>query len=409
MRIIPLVSILALTLLVSSCTSGGGSTDSGTSNPQIKAQKFTVTTDASGKGAFAFNLPAGYTSFQVEAKISDSSRQGRMFEILDPTGKVLLDEATPSNRTTANLFTSKPVFADVPLLYGSVPTGDYSVTLEVKPKGKRDTIEGLQFEVAVYMKRDSDLNSGSLRVNMVLVGPASDSSDMRDGFEAALEIWKEIYARAGISLDPKWYDWSGPGTIPNPVDGDVFYQAISEAVRPNSLNVVIGNDVRGTDQSQSGSKYGIAGSLPGPVGPSIHSAIAMSALELSGRDGKFNYGNDSGPTIREPGASQVHNDETRLAAEELARLAAHYLGLGDSVEFRSSSSATGADALTDTPSCTTNTNCRLDGDSRSNLMFPYPLQEYREQGDAGRRTEYYARDQITPQQRSVLNRHPLVD
>ena len=238
----------------------------------------------------------------------------------------------------------------------------------------------------------------TLKVNLVLVGAVGGDSEVRKSLESALEIWQQIYQRAGIAIDPAWYDFDGPTELPDPRTGDSMYESISANTRSGSVNVVFGAKVDGLGSKET--KFGLSGGLPGPVSPSPQSVVALSILAMTGSDGQFNLPDD------QEGSTDIHNDEVRLAAEEMARLTSNYLGLENIVTFKGSQ-VVGQDTLSDTATCLTSTSCAYEGDARGNIMFPYPLPKI---GDyPHNEKEYYPRDQITPMQEQVLKGSVLVN
>ncbi len=403
-------AVVLLIVVAVGCTSSSSTTGDGTSTLNLDSQQAVAVTDGSGQGTFSFNLAQGQSAFQMVAS-TPGGQQIRIRSVVGPSGKKLIDESTASTVSGAVVFQSSPVTFSAPVLVGVLLPGTYTVTVEIKGPQKKSVLGGVEIPVSIVFKSDANFNSGTLRVNLIMVGPIGDSTDMQDGFESAFDIMKEIYDQAGISLDPKWYDWAGPGQIPNPASGSSFYLDIANAVRGNAVNIVIGETVQGANGRED--KYSISGSSPGPAIPTVRSAVAIAALKLTGTDGKFNYGRKKGDSsYNKPGSTQVNSDETLLAAEEMSQVTAHYLGLSHIVEFNGGSVAASADALTDTVSCTTVSNCRLDEDARSNLAFPFPLTVYTTNGSQNNENngvDTYTRDILTDQQRAVLNRSSLVE
>jgi hypothetical protein len=256
--------------------------------------------------------------------------------------------------------------------------------------------------LVVLSKNDSDLRNGTLKVNLIGIGAAVDSEEIRDDLEGVIEIVKVLYSRAGISIDPQRYSVSGPTEVSDPRTGDSSYDAISAAVRPYAVNVIFAGRVR---DLRADDQYGVPGAAPGPSVPSSRSAIAIDILEVTGGDGQFQVRGD-GDTDRPSG----HNDEIRLCAEEIARNIGLFLGLENVVEFKGSQ-VIRTDALSDTESCITEIQCREQGDSRNNIMFPRPLRLSSEdsRGKNGSANSYYAREDFTESQRAILNSHVLVD
>jgi hypothetical protein len=257
--------------------------------------------------------------------------------------------------------------------------------------------------LALLSKSDSDSSSGTLKVNFISLGAAADSEEIRNDLEGVVEIVKVLYSRAGIGIDPAWYSFAGATEVTDPRAGDSTYDAISAAVRPYAVNVIFAGKVKGL---KADDQYGVPGAAPGPSVPSARSAIVIDILEVTGGDGQFQVRGD-GDTDRPSG----HNDEIRLCAEEVARDIGLYLGLENVVEFKGGQ-VIRSDSLSDTESCITEIQCREQGDSRNNVMFPRPLRLSSEDSrnkKKGGANSYYAREDFSEQQRAILNSHVLVD
>ncbi|RIL12655.1 MAG: hypothetical protein DCC75_00090 [Proteobacteria bacterium] len=232
-----------------------------------------------------------------------------------------------------------------------------------------------------------DFEPGAVRVNVSLVGPVTDSEDSINGIDKAVSYWRQIYGHADINLDVEMYSFDGPRTLPNPKNGDALYQMISSATRPNAVNIVFGSQVSGLRDFNSGENFGIPGGSPGSLQPSPNSAVAISVLQITGADGLFDYGKD--------GATERFDAEKRVAAEEMARLTAVYLGVPLLVRFQGGQVA-GSDTLGDTPSCITYISCRETENTRGNVMFPFPMPK------ESILDEFYPRDQLTFSQRDLI-------
>lgn len=226
---------------------------------------------------------------------------------------------------------------------------------------------------------------GDLRVNISLIGSVANSVDSVDNLQKAVDIWVEVFQRADLGLNVAWYNFSGPDQIPDPQSNDPFYSSIVNNTRPNSFNLVIAQQVEGLNTSDD--KYGINANTPDST-DAEQSVAAIAILKVTGSDGRFNYYGD--------GATIEHNDEVRLAAEEMAHLAGHYLGLQNSVELQGNN-VIGTDNLNDTPSCIALTDCRL-GDAKFNFMFPKPAKKFTDNENGENSNEYFPRDDVSNEQ-----------
>jgi len=384
---------------LSGCTSGGSDGGGGGSSDLTFDQiEITTVTDAAGQAHFPFDIGDSQKAFNIE--VSSAFGQVQLDSVIGPAGQELITAENAPFLTSSIALQNSPNVVRFPFLTGAVSSGRYTAHYSVV--NGRTPMPGANAIASVVAKQDGTGDSGVLRVNMVLVGPVTDANDARESLESAVTIWAQIYGRIGITLDVKWYDYAGTAVLPNPAGGDIFYDTLSRSTREGAINVVVGSEVRGTGTSGSGNRYGISGGFPGSALPGPRSAVALSVLRVTAGDGRFDFIGTGG--------NQGHNDETRLAAEELARLAANYLGLPNTVIFGGglSSRVTSSDFLPDSPGCLTYADCRNDKSARTNLMFPEIVEKLPQDRDSRQITEYYGRDQFSAQQREVLNGSVLV-
>ena len=84
--------------------------------------------------------------------------------------------------------------------------------------------EGSTITGTVIAKNDVTPASGTLRVRMYLVGSIAQSSSNRAAIDDAIDVWRQIYSAAGITLDVTLQDVvSGTGIVPAPDIGSTFY------------------------------------------------------------------------------------------------------------------------------------------------------------------------------------------
>lgn len=388
-----LVAFLALTI-ISGCTSGG-ETAGGTSNLSVNETGYAATTGADGVAVLQVTVPEGANAFQLV--ISSASGFAQVLDVVDPTGASIFPLKAASYSGGLGLQLS-PVTVSVPVLGGPAKSGVYTLTVGAAG-AKGGGVGGTAISVNVVSKSDGDLSSGTLRANMILLGPVGGDSDVRSDLEDVVEVWKQIFSNANIKLDLAWYDFSGDAIAPAP--GSLVYQSITEGVRKNSLNVVIAAKAAGTGGMNF--QYGIPGAIGGAAIPTSRSVNTFSILAATGSDGQFNHIDTTRGNF-----TQRSDDEVRVAGEELAQMAGHYLGLQHIVEL-SGSTVTQSDFIGDTGSCISLTSCRDSKEVRGNFMFPYPLQRGREADSRNLINQKYARTDVTPAQAAVMNAHVLVD
>jgi hypothetical protein len=362
-----------LVLLISACTDSGDSSDGGGSSGgdsslQLRLQEFSAVAGSNGQASFNVNLPVGTTSFQLAANngsLSALSSGGLNFFNRND----LLSSRQQSLTSNAPYYFSTPnTFSNLTLSYQAEP--------------------GSTVNLKVHSKVDASNTSGTLKVNIVLLGPVADSEDVSNALDTALSVVRSSFSRAGIRIDSLITSFNGPGVAPAP--GDPLYQSIVSSQRQQAINVIIAADKRGSSSNEN--RYSIIGTTPFPVQPNAQSVAVVSLDDITG-DGVFDDSN--------------HNDEDRLLGEEIGRIIANALGLPNIVQFRGSD-VVSSDDIPDSPSCISEQACEEDSTSRTNLMMPEPMRQEEEDRDS-RGTSYYPRDQLSSGQKLVLNNSIFVD
>jgi hypothetical protein len=248
----------------------------------------------------------------------------------------------------------------------SLVNGTYRHTLFVNRAGVAGTVNG-----TVIAKNDSNLFRGVLRVNVFLVGSASQAAE--SDIITALNVFSTIFADpvVDVNLNVRIFDSNASPILPDPTDGSPFYlQEITRSgVQDLALNVFIGDSI----EDFSESLLGISAGIPGAAIPTVRSVVVISLLAHQGVDG-----------VLSP-------QETVLMGETIAHEAGHYLGLWHVIELGFGAS----DPLEDTPTCTTFSECITSG-AAVNLMFPSPVFDINQQT-------------LTNDQAEVLNLQVIVD
>ncbi len=196
----------------------------------------------------------------------------------------------------------------------------------------------------LLFKSDIDPTSGILRVALVFAGSTADDADLVEATREAVEHWRALYATAGIELDLTELEYPEGNLEPPGAGSDRHYLQIAEETGVGVINVVIVPAIVGVEDV-----YGIAGDIPGPLVPSIRTAVLVSAEEARGPDGRFD------------------ETELRIYGETLAHETGHLLGLFHPVE----TTLDVWDALDDTPQCSSNRSC--ESKMADNLMYPFPV------------------------------------
>lgn len=378
-------AICAVFLLLSCAVDNGDDDDDsgGTSPDEQSFFQLTAVSNDRGQASVSFNVAKNSTKFSIEAASEDNTyvsfseiTNDRGVNYLDPDGQEIslakegflgINAASVPSRSsdpglddssmfqvTANVLTS---------MFGSAAAGEV-LTFTIRSKG------------------DADLNNGRLRVNVYYVGDVGQDSISKEITATGLNLFRDIYSgQGGITLDIREFDIDGPVLLPVPTDGDSFYSTASASSGSSpAVHLFIGGDIEGL--GASGEVLGLSAGIIGPPHPSARSAVAISVFAGAGSDGVFDA------------------EDTRLYGETLAHETGHFLGLFHPVDF-SGSSVTATDPLDDTVSCRFVTECLASDDLTENLMFPNPVPS----GNGG----YIPQNQLTAEQRAVLNRYIAVD
>lgn len=380
---------------VSACTSGsdgdGGEIDSGGSPAPVvlEERSLTTTTDENGLATFSFTVDSNIKAYQLA--VHPQEFQTRLVSLNDNQGVVPLGPLEAAYRGPLTLASSINVL-NFPFSPFNVVRTSYTAKYLLFDPNSQSPVPFAEISADLLINKDSDLNHGTVAVNIVLVGPVAGSDDTRDSLESVVSKAASLLGAGNLTLDVEWIPYPGPETLPDPNSNDPFYEALSKATRPHAINIVFGSDVIGLTAQDA--FYSISTGDPGPAVPSTRSAAAVSLFAVAGPDGKFNYDGEGG--------IQVNSDEIRLAAEEVAQLIGHYLGVTHIIES-DGNVTTGSDALPDTNSCITIVDCRVQNDVRDNLMFPWPLETF----DGNLST--YARVALSSQQTNIIQRSVLVN
>lgn len=333
------------------CGGGGGSDDGGDGGGGGGTARVTSfiggggVTDGNGEAVFSFDLPEGTNKFSLTSTAdalvgTDFVRRGdTVLASFEDSPQLSLAFDFSQFLSTVNM----PAHPS-----GSISAGAHSVGVSAARVVGGDALvpaSGLPVSFTLLAKEDPDLTSGTLPLNVILVGAAATAGDTPAIVDEAVDEMTRIYqGQVGITLAVSRFSIDGPAVIPDPDDGSDLYGAISSQVPSPAINICVGIDI------EIDGALGVSPGIPGSPVPSAHSCVVVSLLAGAGADGNF---------------SQA---EVTLLGETLAHEAGHYTGLrhvfeqgftGDPVEF---------DPLDDTETCSNRTDC----ESRlgNNLMYP---------------------------------------
>lgn len=385
LRTTTLLSLLILSM--SGCGGGGGDEDSGSdggSDGPTTGSVFQLAgnADNSGSALVAIEVPAGTTKFGLT--VESSADAVRMESVR--AGGTTFFSSTGERVGLAQFFQPESSYANVPSRGNDPRLTSTSFILDVSLANQRSDgslvdAQGAPFTVTVNTKADPNLNSGTLTVNIFSVGEIARTSGIRAAIQSAMESMKQIYAdESGIAVTFNEFTISGGNLLPDPFNGSNFYRAATAGAPAPAVNLFLAGDVLGLE----GDVLGIAGSIPGSPNSTSRSAVLVSLLTSAGADGVFDEA------------------DLRLLGETFAHECGHYLGLFHPVDFNSvTGTAAASDPLSDTPDCSTQSQCLANSSLIRNLMYSTPVVNISGEG--------IPQNQLTEQQRAVMNRYIAVD
>lgn len=376
---------------------GAGSTPPGNNSPQTAVSvspriligqttrdsaDFTGTTSAAGNAEIDTTV-SDTTSFQVLTAAAFPGPDFATLSLVSPAGLTVVSTNNRPYKTLATFFQQGTNALTYPTNGDDLPVsgGTYHQLLNFAFLTSQGTLPAT-FTGTVVAKRDEDLSSGVLRVNVFFVGSVAQQDALRPGIESALSLWTQIYSNIGVDLDIQRYTIdSATGVLPSPGVGDPFYltQSGADGVRPFAVNIFLGTDIDDPFFG-TGLLFGVSGGIPGPAVPSVRSGVAVSINAHLDPQGVLTV------------------DGVRVLAETMAHESGHYLGLFHPIEIDFTDPNNAfilGDPLADTPYCATLPECVANG-LVQNLMFPSPV------GNT-------PQEQLTLDQGKEVNLQPIVD
>lgn len=322
--------------------------------------------DRSGLVAIPVDVKAGQTAFMV---VGTSEKYLSVEEVTDPEGEVVL-----SWRDWNGLYSLTeafyPWFTDVSFNWpvrevdGPLAEGTWTVWLATT-NYNGSYVSDVDVETRTRLKTDPDLQAGEVRVRIVLADGVDDDDEVVTAVEAAVEVWREIWAAKGLVLVERYESGGIDADLQAPYDNEQLAD-LSEGNDGRELLLVIGETL------YEQGLYGEAGGIPGSLEPGHHSGVFVSWLACAGFDASFD------------------EDEIGLFGETMAHEIGHYQGLFHPVEWDYDY----WDALDDTPECSSAISC--EDKMADNLMFPYPICSF---------TACDPQRELTAQQRAVVHHH----
>lgn len=361
--------LLALSLTAFGCSSGGESSS-------VSRDVATATTDGNGLATVTLPIPADANKVAV---IAEAAGLISTTSITNDLGTTYLSDTGEITSLASDLepFISTATVSSRdfdPPIAGTTLNVSNLVGSSADDESYGAPVPGQEVRYTLLSQHDADLNSGSLRVNVLFVGPTGSDQLLRSTMKRAYQVFRDIYAKAHITLDIAEKEVDGPYVLPDPFAGDELYQRLSSDARSPAVNICLGEDL-----SFPG-LLGEAGGIPGSPLPSPRSCVGVSVINSAGPTGDFN------------------TEFTRVLGETLAHEVGHYLGLFHPVEGDLAT----YDPLSDTPECGSTEDC--DAQIGANFMYYTPIRD-------PNATELALLPQagLTPQQAGVMNRSLAVD
>ena len=300
----------------------------------------------SGQRVVRIPVAAGETSLLATLEPT-APAVAHVLSFAGPDDLRLFDAVTeskqPQSKTNAG-YLGPAVSLNWPIITSDTPLREGSWRMGLGVADSDGFYQQGEARLNVLLKSDDDLTSGTLQVAIVFAGDTGQDAALVDATRSAVEYWTELYAAAGITLETFETDYPEGQLQPPGIGSDEHYIAIAEASGIGVVNVVIAPSIIGQD-----SVYGVAGDIPGPLVPTVRTAVLVSVEDARGPDGEFD------------------STELRIYGETLAHETGHILGLFHPVE----TTLDVWDALPDTPECTSDRECTRK--LSENLMYPFPV------------------------------------
>jgi len=347
-------ALLTLTVLLPACVGfkdlGLGEGEGEGEAASIEKQSSSLSYDAGELGALEIEIDSDMTAFLVTAQ---GASYVAVDSIVDPDGDKVFDWEDWYYESTTLTEAIFPWYHDMQLNWpvreddGKLSRGTWTVYLGSYSASGRSKADDL--DITVHEKRDDSFSKGTIGVRIVYADGMKDDSEVVDGVEGAVEIWRDIWSAYGITLDEEYAESDIDPALSSPSDSTSAIEKLAKDTNGRQITVIIGETIDGgTDY------YGVTGSIPGPLSATPRAGIVISWLANAGGDGSFS------------------EDDIRLFGETLAHESGHFLGMFHPVEYGWNA----WDALGDTEKCTKQSTC--EDDLGDNLMFPYPVCSFRD-------------------------------
>lgn len=251
---------------------------------------------------------------------------------------------------------------------GPLDDGLYTVDLGTYDTAAEPHVQGdVPVALTLHKNHAVGFSGGTVHALIVYADGLGDDPVVTNGTEAAVEVWRTLWAAFGITLDEEFVTSTIDPALPWPGTGGPEMENAASQGDGTQVIVIVGETIDG------GTKYlGASGNIPGTLVPTQRTGTAVSWLANAGPNGVFD------------------DVEIQIYGETLAHEVGHYVGLFHPVETTYDL----WDALDDTEKCTSESQC--EDDLGANLMYPWPV--------CGA-FDCVSQDQLTPQQQGVMHRY----
>ena len=369
-RALPLRLLPLVLLTLAGCTSSDddvADTFSDLSAPYVvRRDQAQGSIEEPGLITLPFSLPRDVDSFQIVARCVGCALA--IDSVRDPRGDVIYFASDPRTAylTQAGIQQSRVTTLNMPIFPrdAGFVSGQYAVVVRTF-SGPADVTLDLAY------KTDYPAGDGIITLNLVYAGSVGSTPDTLDAVDDAIQISRNILADHGFRLNVnKYYLQELGGFLPDPYIGDPVYEEIGE-VLGQGVPLYLASQVSIRKPSVSNEfVFAAPASNPGPLMPTVRSAVVVNISQAAGPDGEFNgRGNDSTDGSEK---DTDRDDEIRRLAENMINASLKYLGMRDTVQF-SGSDVVATDGLT-TTTCITQRGCEDEERVRENLLYPYPVE-----------------------------------
>ena len=336
----------------------------------------TASATSDGDGVIEATVPVDGERAFLLTGVADSGSTVAVASLWDPDDKEIVDWYDwvvgdhADESLTYSFFVASDTVFNWPIreVDGSLQHGVYTLGLGTYDTGKEPHVAGdVPVALTLHKNHGSGYTGGTVHALVVYADGLGDDLVVTKGTEAAVEVWRDVWAAFGITLDEEFVTSDIDPALPWPGTGGPEMENAAEQGDGTQVIVIVGETIDG------GLDYlGVSGNIPGTLVPTQRTGTVVSWLSNAGTDGQFD------------------DVEIQIYGETLAHEVGHYVGLFHPVETTYDL----WDALDDTEKCTNESQCETD--LGANLMYPWPVCTF---------SGCVSQNQLTPEQQGVMHRY----